>query len=102
MELFFEGGDGRDFKAVCDLPDYLKALDPDGERGGYVCFQAFDTSFDADYPIDRLLLENEFEFDCEVRVWFDDGNDIYLHSFAAHDKQEAKRLLQVAADALYR
>lgn len=102
MELFFESDNGHDFKAVCDLPDCLKALDPDGERGGYVCFQAFDTSFDTDYPIDRLLLENGFEFDCEVLIWFDNGDGISLYDFAAHDRREAERLLQVAADALYR
>jgi len=107
MELFFDqGGAGRDFCAVCDLPESLRALDPDGEREGEVWFRAYDTSVAAGWNGRDLALHNSgIEFDCEVSIQFavgSSGEDIYLFGFTAQDRQEAERLLQTAADALYR
>lgn len=107
MELWFDQcGTGRDFAAVCGSPNNLKALDPDDERGMEVWFRAYDTSVAAAYSErDRMLHENGIEFDCEVRIEFAEGcsgEDIYIAGFTAQDKQEAERLLQIAADALFR
>ena len=106
MKLWFDScGDGRDFAAVCDPPESLMALDPDGERGMEVWFRAYDTSVAAAYNNrDSMLHEHGIEFDCEVRIEFAEGcsgEDIYLAGFTAQNEQEAERLLQIAADALY-
>ena len=107
MRLQFDScGDGRDFAAVCDPPESLRALDPDGERGMEVWFRAYDTMVAAEYnQCSQLLLDEGYEFDCEIKIEFAEeptGHDIVLHDyFAAHDKKEAEYLLQAAADALY-
>ncbi len=115
-KLYFEhSGYGCDFEAAeywpkgwphdIEYPDgYMDYMDGD------VWFKAYDTSL-KENERDAELFEQGYLFNCEVRVrYYTSGFPVQallycedpLASFPARDQEEAERLLQVAADALYR
>lgn len=108
-KLHFEDSDyGEDFECACDWPeDWPHDIEyPDGYidyMDGDVWFKAYDTSL-KENDEDATLFEQGYLFNCYVRIRYyttglycEDG----LAKFPARDKEEAERLLQVAADALY-
>lgn len=109
MKLDFYSSDyGEDFEAMSDWPnDWPHDIEwPDGYMDYMFCdvwFKAYDTSFKANDE-DAMLFEQGYLFNCIVRIRYyttglycEDG----LAKFHARNREEAERLLQVAADALY-
>lgn len=99
MELVFsECNYGEDFESV----EYVPEGWPVGEDA-FIWFKAYDTSF-CETERETELHDAGFEFDC--LVWLEHRcmgpRDYLMESTGARNKQEAERLLQVAADALYR
>lgn len=100
---FYDSNYGEDFEACWDWPKDWPHKCDDANCYGDVWFKAYDVSLCERSDDDRLL-ERGYLFDCYVFVrysapewyWEDD-----LAHFPAHDKEEAERLLQLAADALY-
>lgn len=105
---FYESGYGEDFEAAADWPKgWPHDIEyPDGYMDymdGDVWFKAYDTSLkENDEDVD--LFRQGYLFNCNVRIRYyttglycEDG----LAKFPARDKEEAERLLEIAADALY-
>jgi len=103
MILMFEECDFYDdFEAICDPPDDWLALDPDDRLEMFVWFKAYDSSA-CWGPRDSDLKANGYEYDCLAWVEFGYmGHREYLmENVKARTREEAERLLQLAADALY-
>ena len=105
---FYDSDYGQDFEACWDWPEgWPQNIEfPDGSMeytDGDVWFKAYDTSLlEADEDI--ALFEQGYLFNCYVRLRYNPPSpycDDVLAHFPAHDKEEAERLLQLAADALY-
>ena len=109
LALDFQSCDyGEDFEYVYDWPEsWPQNIEhPDGYMDymdGDVWFKAYDTSLCANEE-DKELFEQGYLLNCVVRLRYyttglycEDG----LAKFPARDKEEAERLLQAAADALY-
>ena len=100
-KLYFEhSGYGCDFEAAEYWP---KGWPHDNYMDSDVWFKAHDTSL-KENDRDAELFEQGYLFNCEVRIrYYTSG--LYcedpLANFPARDQEEAERLLQVAADALY-
>ena len=102
MELDFYSSDyGEDFEAMTDLPNDWPHEDDDMLND--VWFKAYDTSL-KEICEDAELFEQGYLFNCYVRVRYH-ANGVYcedeLAKFPARDREDAERLLKVAADALY-
>ena len=102
MKLMFdEGGVAGDFNACCDPPRDWMELDPDDELGLFIWFRAYTT----DTPMNghgEELAADGYAYDCYVEVETNECWCAYeLAHFRARDTEEAERLLQAAADALY-
>lgn len=100
---FYDSDYGEDFEACCYWPKDWPHEHEDGLVFDDVWFKAYDTSL-KENDEDTALFEQGYLFNCIVRVRYytpslycEDG----LAKFPAHDKEEAERLLQLAADALY-
>ena len=102
MELWFdEGSMTGDFNACCDPPDDWRALDPDDERGIFIWFRAYTTRHFMSNREETLWMRG-YGYDCFVEVEVDDDWCAYeLAHFSARDAEEAERLLQACADAIY-
>jgi len=105
---FYDTGYGKDFDAAWDWPKgWPHDIEyPDGSMDymdGDVWFKAYDTSL-KENDEDKELFEQGYLFNCQVRIRYyttgmycEDG----LAKFPARDREEAERLLTVAAAALY-
>ena len=112
MELrFHDSGWFNDFEDDGDWPagwphdiEYPDGSFDYGEP--YVKFKAYDLTNDWNNleEYEWALCEQGYEFNCEVKLCYVTPalfcEDVIAH-FPARDKEEAERLLQVAADALY-
>lgn len=101
---FYDSNYGEDFEAMTDWPGGWPHESEDGRAFDDVWFKAYDTSF-KENDEDAELFEQGYLFNCIVRtrnytpsLYCED----VLAKFPAKDKEEAERLLQIAADALYR
>ena len=105
---FYDSDYGRDFEAVCYWPEsWPHDIEyQDGSMDymdGDVWFKAYDTSL-KENDEDARLFEHGYLFNCIVRIRYYTTSlycEDVLAKFPARDKEEAERLLQVAADALY-
>jgi len=102
---FDEAGLRGDFCAVCNPPkDWPVTYDEWGEQTIEIWFWAYATEPNArkGYGKDYELWVAGYGYDCYVDVATPAFLDAYnLAHFSARDSEEAERLLQVAADALY-
>ena len=103
MELrFYDTGYLRDFYTDLDAP---KGWAPNDDEW-YVDFRAYDCTH-CESERERLIYEDGYEFECTVYLRFDplfsEGcfHEWELANFNAVSIEEAERLLQVAANALY-
>jgi len=109
MKLNFDACDvGRDFEACCDLPGIWAESSNDPcslYQRAFIWFKAYDLLVGPYTKDDARLRAEGYEFSCLVRIRSDWANigaiDEDLGVFGARDMEEAERLLQVAADALY-
>ena len=109
FKLDFQSCDyGEDFEYVYNWPKGWPH-DVEYEDGsvdyvdGDVWFKAYDTSLKENEE-DAGLFEQGYLFNCTVRLrYYTTGLycEDFLAKFPAKDREEAERLLQVAADALY-
>ena len=108
MELWFdEGGMTGDFCAVCNPPkDLPVTYDEWGEPSVDIWFRAYATVHDAKcgYGHDYDLWSEGYDYDCCCYVEVNtpscfDGYE--LAHFPARNQEEAERLLQACADAIY-
>ena len=100
---FYSSDYGDDFEAMLDWPKDWPT--DQTQRGEFedVWFKAYDTSL-KENDEDTELFERGYLFNCCVRIrYYESGRycEDYIAKFPAKDKEEAERLLQVAADALY-
>jgi len=103
MKLWFdEGGMTGDFNAVCDPPKDWKEACPSWEDDELeIWFRAYTTK--------HRTTQHEIElhsrgvvYECFIEVSTRSCfNDIELAHFVTKDREEAERLLQLAADAIY-
>ena len=102
MKLWFdEGGMTGDFNACCDPPEDWMDLDPDDELGLFVWFRAYTTKHLVSSH-EELLWQQGYDYDCFVEVETEACfNEYELAHFPARDVEEAERMLQACADAIY-
>lgn len=107
MKLWFDSCDwGDDFEAYCDLPKDWYGEDDTSDlyNNGFIWFKAYDLAAGGDFDAAKMM-ERGCRFECLVRFQYDPPCGPYdeetLAEFYAKDKEEAERLLQIAADALY-
>ena len=106
MKLWFdEGGMPGDFAVVMDPPkDWPVTYDDWDEPSIDIWFRAYATKYDAErgYGRDYELWSDGYDYDCYVEVSTPHCfNEYELAHFPARDREEAERLLTVAAAALY-
>lgn len=105
---FYDSHYGYDLEAWGEWPEYWpRNIEfPDGPMDSDDCgiwFRAFNTSL-LETVEDIAFREQGYLFRCIVYASYATTNTYYedvLARFPAHDKEEAERLLQVAANALY-
>ena len=107
MELWFdEGGMTGDFNTVCNPPkDWPVTYDDWGEPSVDIWFRAYATVHDAKrgYGHDYDLWSAGYDYDCYVEVSTPTSfNEYELAHFPARNQEEAERLLQACADAIYK
>ena len=107
MKLYFDDCYcGEDFEAYCDLPEDWYGGDDMSDlfNNGFIWFKAYDTA-EVPYDMTEEFAKDGYAFECIVRFQYDPACGPYheedLAIFGARDREEAERLLQVAADALY-
>ena len=95
----------RDFEAWCDVPrGWVDGWDD--PRNWQIWFKAYDCEKEFN-DTEAEYRQRGYEFDCVVQLICDpiDGSGMtaewVLAEFPARNEEEAERLLQVAADALY-
>lgn len=104
---FIPSGWGDDFEAEGGWPEgWPSDIVEDGRLDygdPFVKFKGYDTSYQADDQ-ERVLFAHGYRFQCEVKLCYETDSlwcEDVISRFPARDREEAKRLLQVAADALY-
>ena len=109
MELYHEGCSyARDFEDCCDLPRTWAepSDDPDSlYQRAYIWFKAYDLLAGPYTSAGKQFSDDGYEFECLVRMRQDTPTigfvDIDLAHFPARNQEEAERLLQACADAIY-
>lgn len=100
---FYDSDYGKDFEAMTDWPDgWPHEITDDGLLDD-VWFKAYDTSL-KETNEDTTLYERGYLFNCIVRVRYYTAGlycEDVLAKFPAKNKDDAERLLQIAADALH-
>ena len=103
MNLVFEWCDyGDDFEAICNPPEDWMALDPDDELEMFIWFKAYDVGmFECDR--DEQLASEDYCYDCLAWVEFGwmSKREYLLKNTPARTREEAERILQATADAIY-
>ena len=100
---FYDSDYGKDFEACWDWPEGWPHEDELEYLEDNIWFKAYDTSL-CETKNDIALFEQGYLFDCIVRACYYTPNlycEDVLARFPARTREEAERLLQLAADALY-
>lgn len=105
---FYDSGYGNDFECVWEWPDsWPQNIEfADGSvdfYDPYIWFKAYDTSL-CENEEDAGLYEQGYLFNCIIRTRYDSSSfycEDVLAKFPAKDREEAKRLLTLAAKAIY-
>lgn len=106
MNLWFDEcySDG-DFEAYCDLPDDWADEDSPLREDGYIWFKAYSTGIEDDYDQTARFRAEGYAYECLIRYQYDPPHGPYreidIATFGASSREEAERLLQTAADAIY-
>jgi len=101
MRLIFDECDfGDDFEAICDPPkDWTEAAT--GDEDFFIWFKAYDSGMLC-CKRDRELNAEGYKYDCLAWVEFGFAKREYLlEGCAAKTREDAERLLQAVADAIY-
>ena len=105
MKLWFDECYDGDFEAYCDLPDDWADEESPLRQDGFIWFKAYNTGIDDGYDQTTRFREEGYAYECLIRYQYDPPCGPYheedLAVFGAHTREEAERLLQVAADAIY-
>lgn len=100
--VFYEGWSLGHTEAVCDPPESWMPFEKVEELELFIRFDSYELSEWAMGEDEIEMLDNGFNYVCLVGIEYGKTDDFeVLAKFPAKTEQEAERLLQVAADALY-
>ena len=100
--VFYEGWYRGHAEAVCDPPESWMPFEKAEEIELFIHFDSYELSEWAIGEDEDEMLDNGFKYICLVGVEYGKTDDFeILAKFPAKTNQEAERLLQIAADAIY-